>query len=125
MSFSNAFEERVLDWAFTATAVTRPTAWWVALYTTAPGEAGGGTEVSAGGYVRQQVTFARSGSTVANTGTVAFGPASADWGTVTSFALFDAIAGNLLAYATLQSQRTINNGDRGEFAAGALTVTLD
>jgi len=45
MSFSNTFETTVLTWVFTTSSATRPTAWHIALYTAAPNDTGGGTEV--------------------------------------------------------------------------------
>jgi len=48
MSLSNTFETDVLEWLFTNTSVTRPTAWYVGLFTTDPTDAGTGTEVSGG-----------------------------------------------------------------------------
>ena len=57
MSFSNTFETTVLTWVFTTGSATRPTAWHIALYTSAPSDTGGGTEVSGGGYGRKAVTF--------------------------------------------------------------------
>jgi len=45
MSFSNYLETEVLEWAFTGSGGTRPTAWYLALFTSAPSDSGGGTEV--------------------------------------------------------------------------------
>ena len=59
MSFSNAFETNVLTYGFTTGSTTRPTVWYVELYTVAPTDAGGGTPVTGGGYVRQAVTTLR------------------------------------------------------------------
>ena len=44
-ALSDHAEALLLDWLMTADAVTRPTAWYVALYTAAPSDSGGGTEV--------------------------------------------------------------------------------
>ncbi len=49
MSFSNTFETHVLNYVFTATSVTRPTAWYLALFTSNPAEDASGTEVSTSG----------------------------------------------------------------------------
>ena len=37
-SFSNFAEDLVLNWLLTTNSATRPTAWYVSLYTVAPGE---------------------------------------------------------------------------------------
>ena len=50
-ALSDYSEKLLLDWAMTTGSATRPTAWYVALYTAAPNDAGGGTEVTGGGYV--------------------------------------------------------------------------
>lgn len=126
MSFSNTFETRVLTWVFTNSSATRPTAWFVALYTGAPSDAGGGTEVSGGAYARQAVTFSVSGDTATNTGAIEYPTATAGYGTVTHVGIFDAsTGGNLIAYAALTASKTIDTGDVLRLPAGDLDVTLD
>jgi hypothetical protein len=126
MSFSNTFETRVLTWVFTNSSATRPTAWFVALYTGAPNDAGGGTEVSGGAYARQAVTFSVSGDTATNTGAIEYPTATAGYGTVTHVGIFDAsTGGNLIAYAALTASKNIDTGDVLRLPAGDLDVTLD
>jgi hypothetical protein len=126
MSFSNTFETRVLTWVFTNSSATRPTAWYVALFTSAPNDAGGGTEVSGGAYARQSVTFSVSGNTATNSGAIEYPTATAGYGTVTHVGIFDASSGgNLIAYAALTASKTIDTGDVLRLPAGDLDVTLD
>ena len=126
MSFSNTFETRVLTWVFTASAATRPTAWHVALYTAAPSDSGGGTEVSGGAYARQSVAFTISGNTASNTAALEYPTATASYGTVTHVGVFDAsTGGNLIAYAALTTSKTIDTGDVLRLPAGDLDITLD
>lgn len=126
MSFSNAFETTVLTWAFTTSAATRPTTWFIALYTVAPGEAGGGTEVTGGSYARQAVTFTVTGDTASNNANVEWPAATAGWGTVAAVGVFDASSGgNLLAYANLTASRTVNSGDVFRILSGDLDITLN
>lgn len=126
MSLSNTFETSVLTWLMTADAVTRPSAWYVALFTAAPGETGGGTEVSGGSYARTSATFTVSGNTASNSAAIEFATATASWGTVTHAAIFDAsTAGNMIAYAALTSSKAIDTGDVLRFPAGDIDVTLD
>jgi hypothetical protein len=126
MSFTNTFETRVLTWVFTNSSATRPTAWFVALYTGAPNDAGGGTEVSGGAYARQAVTFSVSGDTATNSGAIEYPTATAGYGTVTHVGIFDAsTGGNLIAYAALTASKTIDTGDVLRLPAGDLDVTLD
>jgi hypothetical protein len=127
----------------TAAAGTGPATLYVGLFTSAPTDTGGGTEVSGGAYARVAVTSGttawantQASGTGASTGTggqtsnsssITFPtPSGANWGTVTSFGLFDAsTSGNLLVYGDLTVNKTVNNGDPAPlFAAGALTFTI-
>jgi len=126
MSFTNDLETRVLQWALTAGSPTRPTAWYLGLFTAAPGETGGGTELSGSGYARQSVTMTVTGDTASNSGAIEFPTATGSWGTITHAAIFDAsTAGNMLVYATLTASKTIGTGDILRFPAGDIDVTLN
>ena len=112
MSLTNTFETRVLEWLLTTGSATRPTAWYLGLFTGAPGEAGGGTELSGDAYVREAVTFTVSGDTATNNAAVEWPVATGNWGTITHVAIFDALtSGNMIAYATLTASKTINTSD--------------
>lgn len=125
MSFSNEFETRVLQWAFTAGSPTKPTAWYVALFTTDPTDAGTGTEVSGNAYARTAVTFTVSGDTASNSGAVEFPEATGAWGTITHIGIYDAAtSGNLIAHAALAASKVIASGDILRFPAGDIDVTL-
>ena len=126
MSFSDYLENEVLDHVFGGAAYTAPATLYVALYTAAPDDTGGGTEVSGGAYARQTVAFdaAASGATQ-NTASVEFPTATASWGTVTHVGVFDAAtAGNLMCYATLTASKTIASGDVFRIPVGDLDITL-
>lgn len=127
-ALSDYSEKLVLDWLMTTGAATRPTAWFVALYTAAPSDTGGGTEVSLGGYTRKSVTFnaaSSPGGTTSNSGIVTWTASGAAFGTVTHVGIFDAsTAGNLLWQGSLSASKTVNDGDTIQFAAGNLTLTL-
>lgn len=126
MSFTNDLETRVLQWALTNGSPTRPTAWYVGLFTAAPGEAGGGTEISGSAYARQAVTFTVSGNLATNNAAIEFPTATGTWGTVTHVAVFDAgTSGNMLVYASLTSSKTIASGDVLRIPSGDLDITLD
>lgn len=124
-SFSDYTENAVLNHVFRATAMTSPATVRVGLFTAAPSDTGGGTEVSGNGYSRQAVTFgAPSNGVIANTGAVNFTAAGGAWGAITHVGYFDAAtAGNMLAWAPITSA-TIGDGDTLQFAVGALTITL-
>lgn len=137
-------ENKLIDFIFRGQSFVPPATLYVALFTAAPTDAGGGTEVSGGSYARVGVGASlanwagtqSAGSTTASTGTggttsnngaITFPAPTANWGTVVAFGLFDAAsAGNLLAYSSLTTSKTINNGDAAPaFAAGALTFQED
>jgi hypothetical protein len=127
MSFSDYLEDAVLDHVFRNTALTSPTTVYAALFTAAPNDAGGGTEVSGNAYARVAATFgASSGGEIANSSAVTFDTATGSWGTVSHFAIFDAATdGNMLAHAALGASKAIAADDTAEFAVGDLTVSLD
>ena len=131
-SFSNFLELELLDHVFGAAAYTAPVTLYVALFTVAPSDSGGGTEVAGGSYARAPVTnnatnFPAAAAGAKSNGTaITFVTATANWGTVVAFGIFDAAsAGNLLAWADLTVNKPINNGDIGEFAVNDLDITLD
>ena len=101
---------------------------YVALYTVAPDDTGGGTEVTGGSYVRQTGTFTVSGTsptTATNSAAIEYPTATADYGTVVAVGILDASSGgNLLAYADLTTSKTVSTGDVFRFDAGDLDITL-
>jgi hypothetical protein len=126
MSLSNTFETHTLNYLFTATSVTRPTAWYVALFTSNPDEDASGTEVSGGAYARQSVAFTVSNNTASNSAAIEFPTATAPYGTVTHIGVFDASSGgNLIAYAALTTSKAIDTGDVMRIPASDLDVTMD
>lgn len=127
MSFSNYLETEILDHVFAGSAYTAPTTKYLALFTAvADGEAGSVTEVSGGGYARQTVAFTTSGNTTSNNAAVEFPTATANYGTVTHVGVYDALtSGNLMAYAALSSNKTIETGDVFRVPSGDLDITLN
>jgi hypothetical protein len=128
-SFSDYTENLVLTWLFTGSAATRPTAWFVGLFTAAPSDTGGGTEVTGNAYARVATgTISGSGTatTFSNAAAIEFAAASGgNWGTVGWAGIFDAsTSGNLLAWAPLTTSRVINDGDVFRIPATSLTITL-
>ena len=128
LSLSNTFETNVLTWLFTGDAVTRPSAFYIALFTSNPAEDASGTEVSTSGtaYARQSATFTVSGNEATNSAAIEFPTATASYGTVTHVGVFDAAsAGNLIAYAALSTSKAIDTGDVLRINSAELDVTLD
>jgi hypothetical protein len=138
---SDVYEKKVLDLIFrnTGASATVPlgldaTNVWVGLFTATPSDTGGGTEVSGGSYARVAVVRTGAGwdaatgttATTDNTATITFPAASASWGTVTQFGIFDAVTtGNLIYWGDLTASKLVSSGDTASFAAGAITITQD
>lgn len=124
-SFSDYLENAVLNHVFRNTSLTSPTTVYLSLYTVTPSDAGGGTEVTGGGYARQAITFgAPSAGAIANTVAVAFTATGANFGTVVAVGIHDALTtGNLLAWDGITSA-VINDGDTINFPIGDIDVTL-
>lgn len=125
--FSDYLEDKVLDHVFGGVAYTQPTK-HVALYTVAPTDTGGGTEVTGGAYARQTSTFTVSGTnptTATSAAAVEYPTATANYGTVVAVGILDASSGgNLLAYANLTTSKVVSTGDVFRFDAGDIDITL-
>ncbi len=143
-ALSDYLENKLIDFAFRGQAFTPAATLYAALFTAAPGDAAGGTEVSGGSYARVAVTASMAnwagtqaaGSTVASSGTsgttsnnvaITFPAPTANWGIVTHVAFFDAsTSGNEYCYSVLTTPKTVNNGDAAPvFNAAAFTLQLD
>lgn len=142
-ALSNYLENELIDHLFRARAFTAPTEHYIALFTAAPSDSGGGTEVTGGSYARVNVTpgfaewegtggettdvdSAGTGGATQNRNAITFPAPTADWGQATHFGIFDASSGgNLLLHGALTTPKTVNNGDPApSFAAGDLDITL-
>lgn len=136
-SFSDFLEKELLDHVWGNEAYAPPASFFISLFTVAPTDAGGGTEVSTGGtgYTRAASTNdatewpAATGDTPTikqNANTIQFPTATASWGTVVAFAFNSLItAGDFIAWADLSTSKLIDVGDTAEFAALAITIQLD
>ena len=127
--FTDYLEDKVLDHVFGGTAYTAPSTLYVGLFTAAPSDTGGGTEVSGGSYARKSMpdmTISGTSPTTATNGAaVEFVTATGSWGTVTHVGIFDASSsGNLLCWAALSASKVVASGDVIRFDQGDLDVTL-
>jgi len=124
-AFSNYLENKVLLHVFGGTAYTAPTTLYLALYTVAPSDTGGGTEVSGTAYARQTIAFTVTDDTASNTSAVEFPTAGSTWGTVVAVGIFDNLtSGNLLAHGALTASKAIASGDVFRVENGDLDITL-
>ena len=146
MSMTNAAEAAFLDllflnvdWANIGDAgglqnSAAAGSFYISLHTSDPGEAGSQStnEASYTGYARVAVArtaggWTRSVSTVSNTALVQFAQCTGGSATVTHFGIGTDLSGsgNLLLKGALTSSLSISNGIQPQFAAAALTATVD
>jgi len=128
-AISDYLEGELLDHVLNGNTYTAPTSVYIALFTAAPSDSGGGTECSGGAYERATVTggFTISGTATraSNTSEIPFPTASGSWGTVTHVGIFDAsTGGNLLFHGALTTSRSVVADDIFSFPADALGITL-
>lgn len=131
-SKTDYLEAALLNHSTGKLAYAKPTT-FVALYTAAPSDAGGGTEVSGSAYARVTTaasdwTSAAQGnpSSISNATVLTFPTPTGSWGVVTHFALLDAVTvGNMLWWGSLTTSQTVSNGNVVSFAVGALVLTED
>ena len=126
MPVTTYFGNRILDHMLRGQAYTPPATVWVGLFTQMPTADQPGTEVSGGGYARQPAAFSAAvNREIVNSADLQFPTATADWGTVVGFGLFDAeTGGNLLVFASLSTPKNVLTGDQPYFPAGELSVTV-
>lgn len=124
-NLSNYLENKLIDHFLGTTSFTAPAAVYVALYTVAPSDAGGGTEVTGGSYARQTATFTGSSSgATSNSGNIDFTNMPA--ATVVAIGIHDNVsAGNLLLWGTLTTNKTTDAGDTLRIATGDLDISID
>lgn len=128
-SLSDYLEPLLIKAEFGAVAYTPSGTHYVALYTVAPSDAGGGTECTGGSYARVAVVnngtnWTIASSTVSNGTAVTFPTATASWGTAVAFGILNGV-GDLLVWSTLTSSKVIATGDAPTFPIGTLTIALD
>ena len=123
---SNYLENALINATLRNTTYTAPATVYVSLWTSDPTDAGSGTEVSGGSYVRTAVTMgAPSSGASLNTGAVEFPQATGSWGTIGWIGINDAsTSGNLLYHSPLTTSKVIDTGDIFKIAIGSLSVTL-
>ena len=123
-NLTNYLENKLLDHFLGTTAYTMPTV-YVGLFTVAPGDAGGGTEVTGGSYARQTAAFtADSSGATSNSGNIDFTGMPA--ATTVAIAIFDAsTSGNMLVHGTLTTNKQTDAGDTLRIATGDLDISID
>lgn len=126
MGISTTHADELLQHAFGISVYT-PETLYVGLFSAAPTDAGGGTELTGDGYARKAHAAweINSSRKVENNGEILFAAASGgDWDAVTHVGVFDAISGGTLLYWTaLDTARTALDGDQLRFVDNELDFT--
>ncbi|MCK1402021.1 hypothetical protein IVB45_17540 [Bradyrhizobium sp. 4] len=114
----------------TGVAPYSPPPLYLSAHTADPGAAGShANEVSGGGYARQPLAgvmgAADASGISVNTTVITFGPATADWGTISYFGIEDALSGgNMLCPGVPAMPRTITAGQPLQIPVGQLRLRL-
>lgn len=136
MAASDYIEQRVLDLVLRNGAehsYAGSGTVYVALFTTATSDAGGGTEVAnSNAYARTAVTFGAIGAAtdgiISNSAEVAFPQASGGaWGTVSHIAIVDSATyggGEFIYHGALTASKAVDENDTFKIAIGDLDITL-
>jgi hypothetical protein len=131
MSATSYARQKIVD-DLTGVASYSPPSLYLSAHTADPGAAGShANEVSGSGYARVALAgimgAADSSGISVNTTVITFGPATADWGTVTYFGIEDAAGagtGNMLCPGVPTMPRTITTGQPLQIPAGQLRLRL-
>lgn len=133
-AMSDYLEGEIVKHLFRTGSWTKPSALYFGLFTAAPSDSGGGTEVTGGSYARAQLdpldanwsAPAAGNGLTDNLGAITFPAPTANWGLVTHVAVFDAPSGgNLLLHGPLTASKTINLGDPApSWPIGTFDVTF-
>jgi hypothetical protein len=129
---SNFMNAAMLDHVFGITPYTAPTDVDIALYTSAPTDAGGGTEVSSSGtdYDREEIpndatSWTRTGSLIENDNDIEFPEATAAYGIVVAQAAFEAGTSNMMWWKNLEANQNIGIGSQFAFTPGQYRILMD
>jgi hypothetical protein len=124
MDMTDWFENKVGDHMLRNQAYTPPATLYLAIFTTATTDAGGGTEAVGGSYARQPVVLsAFAAGASANTATITFSNLAA--GTYGWGAIMDAlVAGNMMLHGAAPTPKTIAAGGSITVAVGDVDVVF-
>jgi len=126
MSMSNYLEAKLLEHVTGQATYQPPGSIWMGLFTDMPTDTGG-PEVSSNGYARQEVHWKPvTNSRVINNQLIKFPAATAPWGTIRGFGLFDAaVGGHMLFHGVTSQPVEVNTGITFMVYAENLVIMLD
>jgi len=129
-NFTDYMEDLIINWMRNDSPVSAPTQLGLGLFkggSSIEPELEEGiitSEQSGGGYTRKVIALtAPSSGNSSNTAEIAWDAASADWGTITHFGIFDD-SSNFLMWGALTTPRTVNAGDIFKFPLGQILVSV-
>ena len=134
MSFSNATETTLSAKIFTATAISwdAATQFDIHLHTADPGEAGASTanEATYTSYTAVTVNtnatdWTVSGGTTTNDNLIQFPQATGGTNTITHVSITPNGSTEIIVSGALNASVAVSSGIQPQFAAGALTITID
>lgn len=126
-SISNWLELELLDHVLKTGAYSVPTNIYVALSTADPLDTGAGVAEPSDGYARVVMDSwdAAASRATENTNKITFPQATGDWGTITHWAIFDAITGgNFLAHGDFAASKTCPIGTNLYIDVGDIDVVF-
>jgi hypothetical protein len=131
MTATNWAKNKIQDYVYGAVSFTPPTSYFLGLSTTTISASGSNSSEPVGaGYARVEIandkshfTYASSGCLV-NSTTLAFGPSSGSWGTITDVALYSALtSGSIWFFTSLTTPKIVQTDTTVSFSASAITFT--
>jgi hypothetical protein len=133
--WTNGYESTILNFLYGAVGspMTAPADYRIALFSVAPTDSTGGTELSGNGYARVTVTnnttnwgaAGSAGAARTNAVAITFPTATGAWSAATSWGAFLPDGTTLTIYGDLTTPKTLANGDTASFAIGALSISAD
>jgi hypothetical protein len=127
-SLSDFSEKEILDHVLKVGAYSPGSTIYLALSTADPTDTGTGiAEPSGNGYARKAISFgAASGRTITQDAAVNYDQASGSWGTITHWALFDAVSGgNFLAHGAFSTGFPVGANDTPSVVSAEVYVAFN
>lgn len=131
----NGYESTILNFLYGAVGspMTAPASYQIALFSTAPTDSTGGTELSGNAYARVTVTnnttnwgaAGSSGAARTNATAITFPAATGAWSQATSWGAFLPDGTTLAIYGDLTTPKTLATGDTASFGVSALSIGAD
>lgn len=127
-AMTNYLEDALVDHVLRNTSMSSPSDVYLALFSSDPGESGDTTdELSGSGYSRQSISFdSPSDGATQNGSSISFTNNSGGTWNVEAIGIMDSdTGGEMLFYGTLDSSKTVADGDTITFDSGDIDITLD